>query len=215
MKLLCFCVLLLGLCLGVFSQLSATNNDFDLLSGSGEETSTRKGRITTPITSVKTVGNGTVDDNVTVTDKSDCCGELTEWNATTGSCQPTNATCGVTTVWNGTTCIADLEYLCTTLSICSTEESSSESWNGLERPPDWAIFAMGGLLFVLIVLLIGLACRSCDCCSCCCSEPDHDFDSKKLKRVPDSYSNPAWRQSFSATGSIDAHEERPGSISSV
>ena len=135
------------------------------------------------------------------------CGDDTEYNARTGECTatdtPTTAPdqttenevssnfCGEGTQYNTDedTCVVTAESLLASSAMATIAV-------GPFTIPLWGLIAMAALLFcVLLTAIVGCCC----CCGCCeCSSVESGGDEGYRKYLPDSYTNPAWRQSYAA-----------------
>eukprot|EP00039_Didymoeca_costata_P007706 m.102982 g.102982 ORF g.102982 m.102982 type:complete len:236 (+) comp13791_c0_seq1:310-1017(+) len=182
-------------------------------------------------TQTTTTKTRTVTETQTITTVDKPCGTGTTWSDKDKLCIANfKSLCGDTTYWNGTSCAANLTQICgsgtITFGTSCILENGETLFGNLEKPPQWAFITMIVMLAIIGLTCIGGICFCC--CAACSSSEDTDFDNRKLKRLPDSYSNPAWydsllilffivfvgdnsqknrRQSFSTAGSIDGHHE--------
>eukprot|EP00729_Bicosta_minor_P022298 gene22298-15276_t len=110
--------------------------------------------------------------------------------------------CGTATAWD------DTQAKC--IPAPAWSETSIEL--GGNKMPLWMLITLGVLLVLLISTFV---CCLCACCKCKCfaREPAGlggagapPGVNRRSKRDSESYTNPAWRQSFNGTGPIEAHK---------
>lgn len=199
-------------------------------------TTTKTETTTTSVTGTETTATTTTTGTDTTTTTTGNCVAGLVWNATAATCVPVSLymelACGVGTVWDedADACVlvgstdgsaeGTGDVLCGDGTEWREEENKCEattSWAtemytvlGQELPL-WAWIGMGGC-FLLFVL--ACACCVCSCYHCCCFSGGADMVLHQ-SQIADKYTNPAWRQSFSAAASIDAHQPAEAEVSQV